>query len=70
MYVAARINAMGSGMYTQRKQERRSNKLKISFPLVTDRGDEVEEDRRSIPDRRLCNIQGEQPEVEQIQFSL
>ena len=57
-------------MFLQRKNERRSSKGKITFPLVTDGGDEVAEDRRSIPDRRLGNIQVEQAEVEQMQFCL
>lgn len=53
-------------MYIQRKKERRSSRGKITFPLVTDRGDEVGEDRRSNPDRRLGNIQVEQTEVKRI----
>jgi hypothetical protein len=53
-------------MYIQRKQERRSSRGEITFPLITDRGDEVEEDRRSNPDRRLGNIQVEQTEVKRI----
>lgn len=43
-------------MYTQRKKERRSFGGKTSFPLKTNGGHLVEEDRRSIPDRRLGNI--------------
>jgi hypothetical protein len=43
-------------MYTQRKKERRSFRGKTSFPLVTNGGYEVEEERRSISDRRLGNI--------------
>jgi hypothetical protein len=43
-------------MYTQRKKERRGFSGKISFPLVTNGGYEVEKDRRSNPDRRLGDI--------------
>ena len=43
-------------MYTQRKKERRSYGGKTSFPLRTKGGYRVENDRRSIPDRRLGNI--------------
>lgn len=43
-------------MYTQRKKDRRSYKRKTSFPLVTNKGYEVEKDRRTIPDRRLGNM--------------
>ena len=45
-----------SGMYTQRKQERRGLSGKTSFPLVTNEGCEVEKDRRCAPDRRSGNI--------------
>jgi hypothetical protein len=55
-------------MFKQRKKERRSFSGKITFPLVTDGGDEVEEDRRSIPDRRLGNLQVEETEVERIKL--
>jgi hypothetical protein len=61
---------LGGRMFIQRKKERRGSKGRITFPLVTDRGDEVEEDRRCIPDRRLGNIQVEQTELGRIQFSL
>jgi len=43
-------------MYSQRKKERRSFGGKASFPLKTIGGCLVENDRRSIPDRRLGNI--------------
>ena len=43
-------------MYTHRKKDRRSFGGKTSFPLKTKGGSLVEEDRRSIPDRRLGNI--------------
>lgn len=43
-------------MYSERKKERRGFSGKISFPLVTDGGYQVENDRRSILDRRLGNI--------------
>lgn len=43
-------------MYSQRKKERRSFGGKASFPLKTNGGCLVENDRRSIPDRRLGNI--------------
>jgi hypothetical protein len=43
-------------MYSQRKKDRRSFGGKTSFPLKTNEGHLVEEDRRSIPDRRLGNI--------------
>lgn len=43
-------------MYSERKKERRGFSGKISFPLVTDVGYQVENDRRSILDRRLGNI--------------
>jgi hypothetical protein len=46
---------LGGGMYTQRKKDRRSFDRKSSFPIKT-KGGLVEEDRRSIPDRRLGNI--------------
>jgi hypothetical protein len=51
-----RALTLGGEMYTQRKKERRSFSGKTSFPLVTNGGDELEKDRRSIPDRRLGNI--------------
>ena len=57
-------------MFIQRKKERRNSIGKITFPLVTDRGDEVEEDRRRTPDRRLGNTKLEQTVVGQTQFSL
>lgn len=43
-------------MYSQRKKERRGYCGKMSFPLVTNGGCLVEDDRRSVPDRRLGNI--------------
>jgi hypothetical protein len=43
-------------MYSERKKERRIFSGKMSFPLVTNGGYEVENDRRSNPDRRLGNI--------------
>lgn len=43
-------------MYTQRKKDRRGFDGKTSFPLKTKGGCLVENDRRSIPDRRLGNI--------------
>jgi hypothetical protein len=43
-------------MYSERKKERRGLSGKTSFPLVTNGGHLVEEDRRSVPDRRLGNI--------------
>jgi len=57
-------------MYTQRKKDRRIFKGKTLFPLVTNGGDEVEEDRRSIPDRRFGNIQVDWLETERIEISL
>jgi len=42
-------------MYSQRNKDRRSFGGKTSFPIKT-KGGLVEEDRRSIPDRRLGNI--------------
>ena len=47
---------LGGEMYTQRKKERRRFGGKASFPLKTNGGCLVENDRRSIPDRRLGNI--------------
>jgi len=46
-------------MYTTRKNERRSLSGKTVFPLVTNGGDWIKNDRRSIPDRRLGNIHQE-----------
>jgi hypothetical protein len=43
-------------MYSQRKKERRGCSGKTSFPLVTNEGHFVENDRRSVPDRRMDNI--------------
>jgi hypothetical protein len=43
-------------MFTQRNKDRRGFAGKTSFPLKTKEGCLVEEDRRSIPDRRLGNI--------------
>ena len=43
-------------MYTKRSKDRRGFGGKTSFPLKTKEGSLVEEDRRSIPDRRLGNI--------------
>jgi len=43
-------------MFTERKKDRRSFGGKTSFPLKTKGGYLVEEDRRSVPDRRLGNI--------------
>jgi len=43
-------------MYSERKKERRGFSEKTSFPLVTNGGHLVENDRRSVPDRRLGNI--------------
>ena len=43
-------------MYTQRDKERRGISGKTAFPLVTNEGYLVSQDRRSIPDRRLGNI--------------
>lgn len=57
-------------MFIQRKKERRNSKGKITFSLVTDRGEEVEEDRRRTPDRRLGNTKLEQTVVGQTQFSI
>jgi len=44
-------------MYAKRSKDRRSLGGKTSFPLKTKMGCLVEKDRRSIPDRRLGNIQ-------------
>jgi hypothetical protein len=57
-------------MYTQRKKERRGFNGKISFPLVTHEGYEVEKDRRSTPDRRLGNIHMELADVEKYRVSM
>ena len=43
-------------MYSQRNNERRGCSRKTSFPLVTNEGHFVENDRRSVPDRRMDNI--------------
>jgi hypothetical protein len=43
-------------MYSERKKERRGFSGKTSFPLVTNEGHLVENDRRSVPDRRMGNI--------------
>ena len=43
-------------MYTQRNKDRRRFCGKTSFHLKTKGGSLVEEDRRSMPDRRLGNI--------------
>ena len=43
-------------MYKQRKQERRSGCRKTSFPLVTNEGHYVDNDRRNVQDRRMYNI--------------
>jgi hypothetical protein len=43
-------------MYAQRKKDRRSFGGKTSFPLKIKGDCLVEQDRRSIPDRRLGNI--------------
>lgn len=43
-------------MYSQRNNERRDCSRKTSFPLVTNEGHFVENDRRSVPDRRMDNI--------------
>jgi hypothetical protein len=56
-------------MYTQRKKERRGFSGKMSFPLVTNGGYEVEKDRRSTPDRRLGNIYLELAYVEKYRVS-
>lgn len=56
-------------MYTQRKKERRDFNGKISFPLVTHEGCEVEKDRRSTPDRRLGNIHLELADAEKYRVS-
>lgn len=46
-------------MYTQRKKDRRSFTGKTKFPLKTRSDGLIREERRSIPDRRLGNIQPE-----------
>ena len=43
-------------MYSKRNNERRGGSRKPSFPLVTNEGHFVENDRRSVPDRRMDNI--------------
>ena len=43
-------------MYAKRSKDRRGFGGKSSFPLKTKGGNLVEQDRRSIPDRRLGNI--------------
>jgi len=43
-------------MFAERKKDRRSFDGKTSFPIKTQGGSLVENDRRSIPDRRLGNI--------------
>ena len=57
-------------MYTQRKKERRGFGGKMSFPLVTNEGCEVEKDRRSSPDRRLGNIHLELVDVGKYRVSM
>jgi hypothetical protein len=52
----AAIKNRGVGMYMQRKKDRRGFAGKTSFPLKTKGGCLVENDRRSIPDRRWGNI--------------
>ena len=56
-------------MYSQRKKERRGFSGKTSFPLVTHGGYQVENDRRSTPDRRLGNIQLELIDAVNHEFS-
>lgn len=43
-------------MHTRRKKDRRGFDGRTLFPLLTKGGFLVEEERRSIPDRRLGNI--------------
>ena len=43
-------------MYSQRNKDRRDCSGKTSFPLVTNEGHFVENDRRSGPDRRMDTI--------------
>jgi hypothetical protein len=43
-------------MYARRKKDRRGFGGRTSFPILTEGGSLVEEERRSIPDRRLGNI--------------
>lgn len=54
-------------MYTQRKKERRGFSGKTSFPLVTNEGYEVEQDRRNFPDRRLGNLHLELIDAEAVE---
>jgi len=53
---AKKIPRGESGMYTQRKKDRRGCSGKTAFPLVTNGGYLIVMDRRSIPDRRLGDI--------------
>jgi len=56
LFCAAYKKTGGGEMYIQRNKDRRGFGGKTSFPLKTKEGGLVEEDRRSIPDRRLGNI--------------
>ena len=56
-------------MYSERKKERRGFSEKTSFPLVTNGGHFVENDRRSVPDRRLGNIHLELTDAANLGFS-
>jgi hypothetical protein len=47
-------------MQERRKIERRINQQTCIFPLLTNRGEVVESDRRVLPDRRLDNISVEE----------
>ena len=68
MFCAAYKNR-GGEMYTQRNKDRRGFGGKTTFPLKTKGGTLVEEDRRSIPDRRLGNIHLELVDADDHVFS-
>jgi hypothetical protein len=59
----------GCGMYLERKKERRRFGGKTLFPLVTNGGYQVENDRRDVPDRRLGNIDLELIDTENYRFT-
>ena len=56
-------------MYLERKKERRRFGGKTLFPLVTNGGYQVENDRRNVPDRRLGNIDLELTDTENYRFT-
>jgi hypothetical protein len=56
-------------MYSERKKERRGFSGKTAFPLVTNGGHLVENDRRIVPDRRMGNIHLELIDAANLGFS-